>query len=298
VIHLPGPLVAVLGEMVAKLRAAGEHAICDQYAAVLSADLHSTATLESPPKSRRVRSPEAREADRLRKAAERMSATRPPVGHVADSGGQSGGHLADIQKVLQTSPKEEEKRKPLLSGKVSAESESLERGVESASATRPTEIRPADNGGQNGGQVADGSVVHPHAMWRQIFDQWVFIAHHGKGIGSPSGYAKDFGDVARMAEERDPREPVRYATDVIRRYVADRRARGKKLAPQWFARDFASFADEAPSAEPGRRAESPLERQYRELDAQWQAARSVGDAVTERRLYGEIAAIGRQMVAR
>ena len=193
------------------------------------------------------------------------------------------------------------------SGVVSAESETSERversetrareSLESSEKSSLVVVESSATGRQSSSSATgDVSAEPPHALWRQIFDQWVYVAHHGKSIGKPSQFAQNFTDIARMAEQRCPADPVAFAKEVIVRYVADRRRRGKDLSPRFFAADFGTFADSAP-AQPGAPPVDPVVREMRELNAKYADAQARGDAVATATYEQKLKLLGKRILA-
>lgn len=255
----------------------------------------SVETASSDPKSGRKAMTGA-ERQAAYKARRRVTEVTAEVTK-GDGGDVTGDEKSDASFVTLARVSESENSR--LSGVVSAESETserVERFEASARVTSPVTKVTNKVTREVTSVTGDVSAEPPHALWRQIFDQWVFIAHHGKSIGKPHQFSQNFSDVARMAEQRSPQDPLAYATEVIRRYVADRRKRGKDLSPRFFAADFGTFADSAP-AQPGAAPVDPVVREMRELNAKYADAQARGDAVATATYEQKLKLLGKRILA-
>jgi hypothetical protein len=283
-----------------KLIAVGQVGLADELMAMFDGNVSSAdAASGDPTVGRAAKSNKERQADlRARRAALRVTenVTKSNERNVTRNDDSNGDSL----RVARVS----ESQKTLLSGVVSAESETSEkverfeaRAHERNGVTENVTSVTRNVTAEVTRSVTDGSAGPPHTLWRQIFEQWVWIAHNGKSIGSPSQFSQSFTDVARMAEQRSPQDPVAYATEVIRRYVADRRKRGKQLNPRYFAGDFATFADSGQDVV-GNPVGDPLDTQYKLLTGQWKAAEAAGDKQAAAVIAKQLEAVGQRIVAR
>jgi hypothetical protein len=257
----------------------------------------STTASASVPRTRSKMSPEElKEWNRVRRAEQRATKRLFSATVQCDSGATNG---ATTVRQIDGSRARSDSENSSLSGVVPAESESLEKSGRGELSCRTSATNRCDNGATGGATTQHDSTAQPetpHALWRQIFDQWVFIAHHGKSIGKPSQFSQSFTDIARMAEQRSPADPVGFAKDVIVRYVADRRKRGKDLSPRYFAADFGTFADSAP-AQPGAAPVDPVVREMRDLNAKYAEAQARGDAVATATYEQKLKLLGKRILA-
>jgi hypothetical protein len=276
--------------LAADMVAAGQSDFAERLLRLFTGATAEPAVGADPTQGRTAKSNKERQADlRARRAALRVTE------NVTESNGSNVTRNGDTLRVARVSDSENSP----LSGVVSAESDTSEKSGRESARNGVTEkvtgvtrnvtvsVTPA---------VMDASASTHHALWRQIFEQWVFIAHAGKSIGSPSQFSQSFTDIARMAEQRCPHEPVQYATEVMRRYVLDRRQKGKAPNPRYFAADFGTFADSTP-AQPGAPVLDPVVREMRELNAKYAEAQQRGDAVAEATYEQKLKLLGQRILA-